>query len=161
MPQPQKSYQQLADELVRAQQKIAQLEATRQHESETQQRAELLSAIKRVDQARQESERRFGAIVQHSSDVTVLLDANGIVRYVSPAIEWTLGYTPKSFVGKDPFAYLHPDDLPRVRATIEKVIQQPGKPTCVDFRLKHADDHWISFEAVTNNLLDTPEGSLY
>jgi PAS domain S-box-containing protein len=105
----------------------------------------------------QENERRFGAIVQHSSDVTVLLNANGTIRYVSPAIEWTLGYTPNTFVGKDPFTYIHPDDLPRVRAKFNKVMQQPGQPTCVDFRLKHTDGVWISFEAVTNNLLDTPE----
>jgi len=44
-------------------------------------------------------ERWFRSLVQYSSDVVMILEAHGTVRYVSPAVERVLGYRPEDFVG--------------------------------------------------------------
>jgi PAS domain-containing protein len=46
-----------------------------------------------------EREARFRALVQHSADVVFVIDEQGVVQYVSPAIEHVFGVTPESLVG--------------------------------------------------------------
>ena len=65
----------------------------------------------RAEEALRESEERFRALVQNSSDITVILEPDATVRYASPALERILGYPPESIIGEDPFDYIHPDDL--------------------------------------------------
>jgi hypothetical protein len=48
---------------------------------------------------RRESEARFGSLVQHSSDLITVLDADATVVYQSPSIERILGYAPEEVVG--------------------------------------------------------------
>ena len=45
--------------------------------------------------ARERTERRFKALVQHAADMIVVTDANGRLTYVSPSFEEQLGYDPK------------------------------------------------------------------
>src|SRR5919107_616638 len=47
-----------------------------------------------------EGERWLLAVVQNTSDVVTVVDADGTVRYVSPSIEWLLGYLPWERMGR-------------------------------------------------------------
>ena len=40
------------------------------------------------------SEKRFRVLVQNASDIITIIDADGTVRYESPAVERILGYPP-------------------------------------------------------------------
>jgi diguanylate cyclase (GGDEF)-like protein/PAS domain S-box-containing protein len=48
----------------------------------------------------EESEHRFRSLVQHAQDVIAVLDLDGTIVYVSPAIERLLGYTPRDCEGQ-------------------------------------------------------------
>ncbi len=110
----------------------------------------------RAEMALRESEERFRALVQNSSDIIVLLEADGVVRDVSPSVERILGYTAQRFIGQDAFEYVHPDDITATQNTFAKAIQNPGHPLVFEFRLKNADHTWTYVETVTNNLLNKP-----
>jgi PAS domain S-box-containing protein len=58
------------------------------------------------------SEERYR---ENSSDLVTVIVTTGIVRYQSAAIERMLGYTSEELLGKNPFDYVHPDDLQRVK----------------------------------------------
>src|SRR5256885_5996418 len=47
---------------------------------------------KRAEQAVRESEERFRSLIQNASDIVTILDADGTIRYKSPAVERILGY---------------------------------------------------------------------
>jgi PAS domain S-box-containing protein len=88
------------------------------------------------------SEQRYHALTQNSSDLVTLMEANGIVRYDSPAIEWMLGYSPEELVGEDAFDYVHPDDLQMVKAAFDEVVKDPERQPSAEYRFRHKDGSW-------------------
>ena len=105
---------------------------------------------------RQVAEDRFRALVQHSSDIVALLDPAGLVRYVSPAVERVLGYTPGALANMNPFDLVHPDDAPRITEHFAAALTQPGVHAATECRVRHNDGSWCHVEIIGNNLLSDP-----
>jgi diguanylate cyclase (GGDEF)-like protein/PAS domain S-box-containing protein len=107
---------------------------------------------------RRESEERFRALIQNSSDVVAIVSADGVTRYVSPVVERVLGYKPENGIGLSAFRppVVHPDDADRVRNVFARIMGSPGAEATVDFRLRHADGRWVQVEATTKNMLADP-----
>ncbi len=101
-----------------------------------------------------DSEERFRALVQNSSDIITILEADGNIRYKSPSVEQIAGYKPEELVGKNVFDDLHPEDIPEVRAALAQLIQKPGVLVSIECRFRHANGSWIFLESVCNNLLN-------
>jgi len=59
----------------------------------------------RADEQLRQWERHFRALIENSSDIISILDANGIIRYESPSIERTLGYLPDELIGRVGFQW--------------------------------------------------------
>src|SRR5215212_39466 len=51
-----------------------------------------------VKKVLRESEERYRALVQHTSDTITVLDASGTIIYISPAVERMTGYKPEERV---------------------------------------------------------------
>jgi PAS domain S-box-containing protein len=100
-----------------------------------------------------QSEERFRLLVQHSSDIIKILEADGTIRYESPSIERILGHKPEDLVGKNQFEYVHPEDVLTVKVAFENVIQKPGIAVPIEYRFQHADNSWVYLESVANNRL--------
>jgi diguanylate cyclase (GGDEF)-like protein/PAS domain S-box-containing protein len=101
--------------------------------------------------ARESSEGRFRALVQHAGDIIVVVDAEGRLSYVSPAFDRILGISPNQFGDRQADELLHPDDLDRMRATAAGLVE--GWRT--EMRLQDAAGAWHWFEAtVTDHLAD-------
>jgi len=99
------------------------------------------------------SEERFRALVQQSSDVVVVLDAQGVMRYVSPSVKRIFGYDATDVVGQSAFAFVHPDDVPRLVQSFSGVVREPGDYLPIEFRLRNPDGSWRYVEATASNLL--------
>jgi len=115
-----------------------------------------ISERKQALQALEESEVRFRSIVQQSSDVIVLLDAEGRIVYMSPQSERVLGYRPGDLVGKNALEFILPDDLAKMDAALRRVAERKTLGIPTDFRFRHARGHWVDLEALGTNLLDHP-----
>jgi diguanylate cyclase (GGDEF)-like protein/PAS domain S-box-containing protein len=107
------------------------------------------------------SERRYRHLTQNSSDLVTLMEATGIVRYQSPALERMLGYSPAEFLGKNAFDYVHPDDLDRIRSIYAEGLKDPDARPVAEFRFRHRDGSWRWLEAVGTNLTDEPGVNSY
>ena len=99
------------------------------------------------------TERHWHALLQHSSDVIVLIDRAGVVRYVNAAVSEAAGYRPDQLVGTDAFRLIHADDRDEVRSVLERLITD-GRPTRVSYRLTHADGSWRWWEVTASRRLD-------
>src|SRR5215211_2905505 len=111
---------------------------------------------KKVEKVIKESEKRFRSLVQYSSDIITILDADGTVHYVSPAVERVTGYRPEEQVGTNAFGSVHPDDREQALNTFAKVLKRPGLHPPLEFRVPHKDGSWRYLEHVVNNLVDDP-----
>ncbi|MFB6157425.1 MAG: PAS domain S-box protein [Haloferacaceae archaeon] len=101
-------------------------------------------------------ERRLDALFEHSTDRLSIVDEDGRYRFVSPAVERQLGYSPDELVGRSSLDLVHPDDRDRVRARFEEIIENPGRVVTVEYRVRSNDGSWRWIESRERNRLDDP-----
>ena len=117
---------------------------------------ELLIARKQAEEALQNNERRFRALIENGLDDISLLASDGTLLWESPSTTRNLGYAPGEFVGRNIFELMHPEDLAWTRDAYARLLQEPGARQRGTFRLRRADGAWRWVEAVATNMLHEP-----
>jgi diguanylate cyclase (GGDEF)-like protein/PAS domain S-box-containing protein len=127
---------------------VRQLDAFRENASLLTRLDASLATLRRTEQ-------RFRSLVQHSSDVTLIITAEGRISYASPALETVLGVTPQAAEGQRVLALLEPGDH-RAARTAWRRIAAGGTDTDLRLRARHADGsvHWL--EITLSYLLTEP-----
>ena len=117
-----------------------------------------ITGRREAEEALRKNEERFRSLVQNASDMISILDPDGRIRYVSPAVEHILGYRPEERVGADAFgAETHPDDAAKMREAFAEGLSRPGGVSGpLEFRVRRRDGHWCHLEAVAANRLGHP-----
>jgi PAS domain S-box-containing protein len=110
-----------------------------------------------VERAANEQElARYEALVTESTDAIVIVDAYGVVEYVTPSVEQVIGYDQREFVGRNAFDHVHPADLEIAATEFQAVVDDPDYRASAKFRYQHEDGHWITLHARGRNLIDDP-----
>jgi PAS domain S-box-containing protein len=104
-----------------------------------------------------QTEKRFRALIENSSDGILLLDASGKIRYASASAARVLGYAQQEVVGSIGFDRMHPDDQGHARYLFAKALDTPRSPVRFEARVHRSDGQWIWVDSTINNLLDEPE----
>jgi len=103
------------------------------------------------DQLRRE-EQRFRALVEHSSDIIVVVNLKGNITYINPAVEQVLGYRPEERIGAKGFELVHPDDLKFLSESFSTLANDANASVITgEMRLHHKDGSWHTFEAIGSN----------
>jgi PAS domain S-box-containing protein len=103
-----------------------------------------------------QTERRYRALIDQSSDGIALNDANNQLLFQSPAGERITGYTfdeRKKVLAAD---IIHPDDIPNVQSTMATIRAKPFSSAKYQWRVRHKDGHYFWVEGVATNLLEDP-----
>ena len=77
---------------------------------------------KQAAEALRQSEAKFRALVETTSDLIWEADRNGHLIYVSPRSEVLLGYKPEEVVGRSPFDFMPPAEVQRLAKAFSKTI---------------------------------------
>ncbi|MEG4084213.1 EAL domain-containing protein [Microcoleus sp. POL10_C6] len=116
-----------------------------------------ISDRKQAESALRQSEQRFRSLIENATDITIILDAEGIFRYISPSVKRILGYAPHQAIGRSALEIVHPDDSATITETLHKAIKNPKRSQCpVEYRVRHRNGSWCYVEAVATNLLYDP-----
>ncbi len=108
-----------------------------------------------AERARRASEARFRTLEADSSDAIVLVDPDGSIAYVSPAVERVLGLGKAVLVGSSVARLAHADDARRLATLIaDSAAGMPVGP--LEWRLWGQDGVWRQVETVAANLLADP-----
>jgi PAS domain S-box-containing protein len=83
-----------------------------------------IRARKAAEKALRESEVKFRALVESSSDWIWEIDARGIYTYASPRIYEMLGYTPEEIIGKTPLDLAPPEEMQRSRGILDAILNE-------------------------------------
>ncbi|MDG4767771.1 EAL domain-containing protein [Solwaraspora sp. WMMD406] len=99
---------------------------------------------------RRDAEAYFRTLVQHSSDVILIVDDGDRIGYASPAIETVLGRTAPA--GTTVADLVDPDDWERVAEGLG-LVRSSGEPRdWEDWRLRHADGGVVQVEVRCRDL---------
>jgi diguanylate cyclase (GGDEF)-like protein/PAS domain S-box-containing protein len=100
-----------------------------------------------------QSEARFSSLVQNSSDVVMVVEADSTIRYMSPSVERVLGHAPGKLEGTKLTVLIHPDDRAGVLQFLTSGGEGDAHPALTEFRMKHRDDFWLHVETLRTNLM--------
>ncbi|MBA2475006.1 MAG: EAL domain-containing protein [Actinobacteria bacterium] len=103
------------------------------------------------------SGKRFRSLVENSSDMMTLVEADTTIRFLTASVERVLGYQPQELLGLKLANFIHPEDTARVLSFFADTGQRPGVSAAAEWRMKHRDSSWIYVETVANNLLHDPD----
>jgi diguanylate cyclase (GGDEF)-like protein/PAS domain S-box-containing protein len=102
------------------------------------------------------SERRFRDLVQNSSDVTMVVDPDGKMTFISPSVTNALGYAVSDLVGKQIDTVVHPDDALRVAGWFRMVSRASAVNGSLEFRFR---DNRGGYRTVEGMATKAPDGS--
>lgn len=100
------------------------------------------------------SEAYFRALVENGNDVVHVVDAEGVIRYQSPAIERLTGLRPAERIGRSSYEHIHPDDQQRVQDAWQRVLRGQARRVEIEFRMRHRDGSWRIVDAVSSGVFD-------
>jgi PAS domain S-box-containing protein len=109
-----------------------------------------------MEQALAKSGEQFRALVESASDIAMVLDGSGVIRYASPALEHVIGYSSRELVGRRIVKFLHADAMLEVQNVIERCIRDQVPIQAVKLLFRHKAGSWCAFEGTAQNLIDHP-----
>ncbi len=112
----------------------------------------LVATVQRLTERR--GQDRLAAMVEHSSDVVLLVDADGIIQYASPGLASTLGHRSSDWTGRSVIDLVASEDRAAAAAELSKAVQL-GHGGMVKFEasLVRVDGDRRRMEATIANLL--------
>jgi len=123
----------------------------------------VVSLVWRVDswsRVWQESGRQFRQLAERTSDVVLLCDASGVIRYASQAVTG-YGYAPDALRGIAVADLLHPEEraagVRAIRRAITSTAQRPGRYPC---QVRADDGTWRHVEASLSRYRDPGQPDL-
>jgi len=108
--------------------------------------------------AARESEARFRALVQHASEMLLIVDADFAVRYASPAALKALTgrETGGGLVGERLLQLVHPEDIADAVRLLGHAVARGRESVRGEWRFRAPDGRVVLAEHVATNLLDEP-----
>ncbi|WP_245742073.1 sensor histidine kinase [Natrinema salaciae] len=105
---------------------------------------------------RRRVQKRYQTLIEHSSDLTVVLDEEGDLTYVSPSAKSIIGVPADEIIGENTMDHIHPEDIESVAERFDEVVMNPAETVRFEYRLRHIDGSWRTMEGVARNLLENP-----
>ena len=102
--------------------------------------------------ALRESEERFRALIEQSTDIIFITEPSGQIKYASSSVRFVLALHVYRLVGTNIGDWVHPDDLATIRSAEPETLEH-GQNPMVEIRMQHADGQWLYFECVVRNLI--------
>ena len=112
---------------------------------------------RRVKQAQAElraREQHFRALVENAFDTTLLMNGEGVIRWVSTSCARVLGVGAERLLGSSGFDLLNSGDPRLARAIWEELLLHPGEPRQILFH--HRNGGLREIEGVATNWLNDP-----
>jgi diguanylate cyclase (GGDEF)-like protein/PAS domain S-box-containing protein len=102
--------------------------------------------------ALRDSEERFRALTEQSTDIILISDPSGQIKYASPSVQTVLAVHGDSLVGTNMMDLVHPEDFAKTMSAGPRSVGY-RQNRIVEFRLRNANGMWLYFECAVRNLI--------
>ncbi len=113
-----------------------------------------ITESKKSELARIQSEDRFRALVETSSDWIWEMDEHGVYTYASPTVQDLLGYKPYEIIGKRPFDLMPDGEAENIVAFFEACRKERAPFTNLENRNLHKDGREVILERSAVPIVD-------
>ncbi len=117
---------------------------------------DLAAELERMIKASQQSEERFRALIEGSTDIISVLGNGGIIQFVSPSTERLFGYRAEEVIGRNIIEFIHPDNRDKVIDALTPGIPPEMIGPMLELKIRHRDGSWRVFEVRGKEMLDNP-----
>ncbi len=93
----------------------------------------------------------YKSVVEDGSDVIFIVDYKGEILYLNASVEETLGYKPKSLIGRNFFEFILPEELAEFKISYQISIKKPYQES-VEFQFLCKDKTYKYLEFNSINL---------
>lgn len=101
------------------------------------------------------SEARYRLLAEKTRDLVCRHAPDGTFTYATPSSVTLTGWTPDDLVGRDAFAFVHPDDIAFVTAqAFRPVLAGERTLSPVTYRFRRRDGSWTWFETQASPVFD-------
>jgi PAS domain S-box-containing protein len=100
------------------------------------------------------SDMRFQAMVENSSDMITIRDHEGNLRFRSSSIKNILGYEPDEFANRASYDLIHPDDLGGIKKSSDELARGEIDMFKVEYRCRHKNGSWRTLEGIARRYDD-------
>ncbi|MFD8798061.1 putative bifunctional diguanylate cyclase/phosphodiesterase [Streptomyces atroolivaceus] len=100
-----------------------------------------------------QKENHFRSLVQGSSDVIMIAEPSGVLRYVSPAAAGVYRREAEDLMGAELSSIIHPDDLGGVVHELRRFLAAPPREeptTRIECRFRSGTGDWLHVESTVN-----------
>ena len=115
-----------------------------------------ITVRKKAEMRLQESEDRMQELFHNSSDIVIVFNEKGLLKFVSPAIEKILNFKPIKILGKSIFEFLHPEDIDLAIQAMDAVLNRTNTGIATELRIRKEDETWAHMEVLASNCLTNP-----
>jgi diguanylate cyclase (GGDEF)-like protein/PAS domain S-box-containing protein len=110
-----------------------------------------------AERRRRQSEARFGSLVEHSSDIVIVMDGAGVIIYQSPSVMRVLGYDRDALLARPFMELVHEHDRDATVSILSDTKERTSaSPAVLTFRCRHHEGSWRYVETTFTNLLADP-----
>jgi PAS domain S-box-containing protein len=99
-----------------------------------------------------QTERRFRALIENSSDAILLLNQRGEIQYASSSIARVFGYAPEELIASECLDLVHPDDRERAEEAVAAARLSPHEPIQFEARMRRSVGGWRWVEGTVTDL---------
>jgi PAS domain S-box-containing protein len=118
--------------------------------------SELIRKIEESFKLHQESDQRYRALIEGSTDIIVILTREGKIKFASPSVNTVLGYTPEELLEKNIIEYIHAEDAAIAFDALGPNVPADQIGPKLDLRLRHKDGSWRDLEVRGREMHTTP-----
>ena len=116
-----------------------------------------ISQRMRTELALLESEEKFRAFTEHTTDIMTIFDQDGVYKYISPNVVRATDMKAEEFVGKPVSENLHPEDIDDFTKFLQQAWQNPTETFFLpEVRGIYRNGKETTFEALFTGLPNVP-----
>jgi len=118
--------------------------------------ARLVGKLDRTLDTLSQQEQRFRSLVEHASDITLVLGADGVVTYGTPALRRVLGQDPTAAAGRRAEEVLRPVDARQLDTLLEPLLRGGTRSGSGELDVYRADGAKAWLQVVATERLEDP-----